>query len=139
MLTLDQVLDGLTVEVTPFALCEARGDGLLDLYVGTYAAQLLQKDLERHGGDEPILGDYLPEEQAAHLTELYLAKRKDEATAAVPNEFVDQGTLIGDEQRIRRRFRDWEDCGVTGMTVSGDERALRLMAEVARLNVEPGA
>ncbi|MCP4251116.1 MAG: AraC family transcriptional regulator, partial [bacterium] len=31
MLTLDQVLDGLTVEVTPFALCEARGDGLLDL------------------------------------------------------------------------------------------------------------
>lgn len=31
MLTLDQMLDGLTVEVQPFALCEARGNGVIDL------------------------------------------------------------------------------------------------------------
>lgn len=76
---------------------------------------------------------------AERIQELYLAKRKDEATAAVPDEFVDQGALVGDRDRIARRFRDWEDSGITGLTISGDEPALRLMAEVARLNVEPGA
>jgi F420-dependent oxidoreductase-like protein len=76
---------------------------------------------------------------AERIQELYLAKRKDEATAAVPNEFVDQGALVGDKQRIQKRFRDWEDCGVTGLTIGGDEQAERLMADVARLNAEPGA
>jgi F420-dependent oxidoreductase-like protein len=78
-------------------------------------------------------------EAADKIQELYLAKRKDEATAAVPDEFVDQGALVGDKQRIQKRFRDWEACGVTGLTINGNEEALRLMAEVARLNVEPGS
>mgnify|MGYP001553754815 CR=1 FL=1 len=71
---------------------------------------------------------------AERIQELFLAKRKDEATAAVPNEFVDQGALVGPKERIRKRFRDWEDSGVTGLTISGDEAAVRLMAECARLN-----
>ncbi len=76
---------------------------------------------------------------AERIQELYLAKRKDEATAAVPDEFVDQGALVGDKARIQKRFRAWENSGVTGLTISGDEQALRLMADVARLNVETGA
>ena len=74
---------------------------------------------------------------ADRIQELYRAKRKDEAAAAVPDEFVDQGALIGDRGRIAKRFRDWEDSGITGLTINGDEQALRLMAEVARLNVDP--
>lgn len=73
-------------------------------------------------------------EAAARIQELYLAKRKDEAIAAVPDEFVDEGTLVGPKQRIKKRFRDWEDSGLTGLTISGNEDALRLMAECARLN-----
>ena len=76
---------------------------------------------------------------AERIQELYLAKRKDEATNTVPDEFVDQGALVGDRQRIQKRFRDWEDSGVSGLTISGDEEALRLMADVARLNVDPRA
>ncbi|MEQ8858592.1 MAG: LLM class F420-dependent oxidoreductase [Pseudomonadales bacterium] len=76
---------------------------------------------------------------AERIQELYLAKRKDEATAAVPDEFVDQGALVGPEARIRKRFRAWEDCGVSGLTVSGDEHAMRFMADCARLNVDPAA
>lgn len=76
-------------------------------------------------------------EAAERIQELFLAKRKDEATAAVPDEFVDQGALVGPKERIRRRFRDWERCGLTGLTISGDEQALRFAAECARLNVEP--
>ena len=74
---------------------------------------------------------------AERIQELYLAKHKAEAIDAVPDEFVDQGALVGDKARIQKRFRDWEDSGITGLTISGDEQALRLMAEVARLNVEP--
>ncbi|TDJ38258.1 MAG: LLM class F420-dependent oxidoreductase [Gammaproteobacteria bacterium] len=73
-------------------------------------------------------------EAAARIQELYLAKRKDEAIAAVPDEFVDEGALIGPKERIKKRFRDWEDSGLTGLTISGNEDALRLMAECARLN-----
>ncbi|HEX7036769.1 MAG TPA: LLM class F420-dependent oxidoreductase [Pseudomonadales bacterium] len=76
---------------------------------------------------------------AERIQELYLAKRKDEAADAVPDEFVDQGALVGPEARIRQRFRAWEDAQITGLTVSGDERALRLMADCARLNVDPSA
>ncbi|MCR9278224.1 MAG: LLM class F420-dependent oxidoreductase [Pseudomonadaceae bacterium] len=74
---------------------------------------------------------------AARIQELYLAKRKDEAIAAVPDEFVDEGALIGPPERIKARFKAWEDCGITGLTITGDEQALRVMAEVARLNVPP--
>ena len=78
-------------------------------------------------------------EAAEKIQELYLAKHKSEAIDAVPDEFVDQGALIGDRQRIQNRFRDWENSGITGLTITGDEQALRMMAEVARLNVEPNA
>jgi F420-dependent oxidoreductase-like protein len=71
---------------------------------------------------------------AERIQELFLAKRKDEATAAVPDEFVDQGALVGPEERIRKRFRAWEDSGASGLTIGGDERAIRFMAECARLN-----
>ena len=75
---------------------------------------------------------------AERIQELYLAKRKDEAAAAVPDEFVDQGALVGPKARIRKRFRAWEDSGATGLTISGDEEAIRLMAECARLNTPAG-
>ena len=42
-------------------------------------------------------------------------------------------------ERIQKRFKDWAASGITGMTIGGDEQALRLMAEVAGLNVEPDA
>ena len=56
---------------------------------------------------------------AKRIQELFLAKRKDEAAAAVPDEFVDQGALVGPEARIRKRFRAREDSGVSGLTVGG--------------------
>jgi F420-dependent oxidoreductase-like protein len=76
-------------------------------------------------------------EAAERIQELYLAKRKAEAIAAVPDEFVDQGALVGPRERIAKRFRAWEDCGVTGLTVSGDANAIRVMAACARLNTDP--
>ncbi len=72
-------------------------------------------------------------EAAERIQELYLAKQKAEAVEAVPDEFVDQGALVGDRQRIATRFKAWEQSGATGLSITGDESAVRLMAEVAGL------
>jgi len=70
---------------------------------------------------------------AARIQELYLAGRKDEAVAAVPDEFCDEGALVGSVDRIRERYRPWADSGITGLTVVADQpEALELIADVAR-------
>jgi F420-dependent oxidoreductase-like protein len=71
-------------------------------------------------------------EAAARIQELYLAGRKQEAMDAVPDEYCDQGALIGPKERIRERYREWEGSGATGLTMtSSDPEALELMADLA--------
>jgi F420-dependent oxidoreductase-like protein len=74
-------------------------------------------------------------EAADCIQELYLAHRKDEAAAAVPDEWVDTKSLVGPPARIKQRYRAWEDSGLTGLTVrSKKPEAVEVMAEAARLN-----
>ncbi len=74
-------------------------------------------------------------EAADRIQELYLAHRKEEAIAAVPDEWVDLKSLVGPPARIKQRFQAWEGTGATGMTVrSRDPAAIDVMAEAARLN-----
>src|SRR5262245_13110909 len=71
-------------------------------------------------------------EAAERIQECYLAGRKDEATAAVPDDFVDEGALVGSASRVRERFRPWADCGITGLTIATQQtEAMELMAELA--------
>src|SRR6476661_759423 len=72
---------------------------------------------------------------ADRIQELYLAHRKDEAIAAVPDEWVDMKSLVGPADRIKQRFRAWEDSGATSLTVrSRQPEAIEVMAQAARLN-----
>ena len=72
---------------------------------------------------------------AERIQELYLAHRKDEAIAAVPDEWVDLKSLVGPPERIKQRFRAWEDSGATSLTVrSRQPEAIEVMAQAARLN-----
>jgi len=72
--------------------------------------------------------------EAARIQELFLAGRREEAIAAMPDEYLLEGTLIGSPARIREQ---WEagglvPPGVTGVIVGasrGDE--LELIAELA--------
>ena len=74
--------------------------------------------------------------EADRVQELFLAGRKQEAAAAIPDELIDEESLIGPKARIRKRYRPWEDCGIDGITVrTSQEEAVRLMAELARINV----
>jgi len=69
------------------------------------------------------------------VQELYLAGAKDEAAAAVPDEWVDMKALVGPAARIRERYPAWEDSGATTLTVrTKQDEAVRVMAEAARLN-----
>jgi F420-dependent oxidoreductase-like protein len=72
---------------------------------------------------------------ARRIQELYLANRKDEAIAAVPDEWVDMKSLVGPPARIRERYRAWEDCGADTISVrSRQPEAIEVMAQAVRLN-----
>jgi hypothetical protein len=70
-------------------------------------------------------------EAAARIQELYLAGRKREAIEAVPDDYCDEGALVGPPQRIRERYRAWESSGATGLTiVCRQPEGLELMADL---------
>ena len=71
-------------------------------------------------------------EAAARIQELFLAGRRAEAVEAVPDEYLDEGGLIGPPARIRERFPAWLDSGATGLTLWTDrDDVLELLAELA--------
>ncbi len=49
---------------------------------------------------------------------LYLAGRKDEATALVPDELVDDMHIIGTASEVKERAAQWEETGVTTLLLS---------------------
>ncbi len=70
-------------------------------------------------------------EAAAEIQELFLAGRKAEAIAAVPDEYCDESALIGPPERIRDRYPAWERSGATGLILNGMQpEAMELMAEL---------
>ena len=72
---------------------------------------------------------------AKRIQELYLGRAKDEAIAAVPDEWVDLKSLVGPAARIKQRYRAWEDCGAETISVrSRQPEAIEVMAQAARLN-----
>ena len=68
---------------------------------------------------------------AAEVQELYLAGRKDEAAAAVPDELVDDLHIVGEPGRVRERVAAWEESGVTTLLLScRTPEEVRRVAEV---------
>jgi F420-dependent oxidoreductase-like protein len=65
------------------------------------------------------------------VQELYLAGRKEEAAAAVPDQLVDDIHIIGDRARVRAKIQQWEEAGVTTLILScGTPEEVREVAEV---------
>ncbi len=74
---------------------------------------------------------------ADRIQELFLAGRRDEAVDAVPDEYVDEGALLGSPERIAKRFVAWDECGITGLTIHTDQdEAIELMAELAQSSTQ---
>ncbi len=96
--------------------------------IALYVGGMGHKDLNFHN-DHMVQRGY--PEVAERVQELYLAGRKQEAIAAIPDEYVDEAGLYGSVARIEERWADWADSGITGFTVvTHQEEAVELMADI---------
>jgi alkanesulfonate monooxygenase SsuD/methylene tetrahydromethanopterin reductase-like flavin-dependent oxidoreductase (luciferase family) len=68
-------------------------------------------------------------EVADKIQDLFLAGKKDQAIAAVPDELCDEMALVGPRERIRDRLAAWKESPVTTINVGGNKEALQFMAE----------
>jgi len=97
---------------------------LLALYVGGMGAKgrnFYTRLAERYGYADA----------AATIQELYLAGKKDDAIAAVPDALVDEVALVGDRARIADRLAAFRECGVETLILQARQpEALRLLAEL---------
>jgi alkanesulfonate monooxygenase SsuD/methylene tetrahydromethanopterin reductase-like flavin-dependent oxidoreductase (luciferase family) len=121
-------------DVAPFVTCILGDDvekcrmpvkGMLALYIGGMGARgkNFYNDYAKRLGYEDV---------AVKIQDLYLAGKKAEAMALVPNELVDSTALVGPADRIRDRYQAWKGSKVTSMLLgAGQPEALRLMAELA--------
>ncbi|KTR82885.1 LLM class F420-dependent oxidoreductase [uncultured Agrobacterium sp.] len=70
---------------------------------------------------------------AERVQELFLAGRKDEAAAAVPDEYIDDEGLLGPPARIKERWQAWRDSGVTSMCfLDATDEVVELMGRIGR-------
>ena len=73
------------------------------------------------------------EEAAYEVQRLFLEGRRDEAIAAVPQEFADEISLVGPAERIRERLQAWEESPVTMLNVAArSEQECRQAAELIK-------
>ena len=79
---------------------------------------------------EGMARDGFPEE-AARIQELWLAGRKDEAIATVPDAYLEDHAFYGDARRIRRRWAAWKPPqGATGVIMTAGPDEIRLAREM---------
>jgi len=96
------------------------------LYVGGMGAQ--DKNFHK---DAMVARGYA--DAAERIQELFLAGHKAEAAAAVPDEYLDDGALIGSAERIAQRFVHWRDAGFTLLRlINAEIPAMEAIARIAR-------
>jgi F420-dependent oxidoreductase-like protein len=106
------------------ARCRAVIKPQLALYVGGMGAR--GKNFYNE-----LVSRYGYEADAKRIQDLYLAGKKEDATAAVPDALVDEVALCGPKERIRERLSAWKGSGVTTLIVGArTSDAVRVMAEL---------
>jgi F420-dependent oxidoreductase-like protein len=114
----------LALEEEMFEPARRLARGMLALYIGGMGARsrnFYNTVFRRQGyADEAKL-----------VQDLYLDGRKEEAAAALPDEFVDKVTLIGSPSHVQERITALREAGVTHLHVNpvGNE-PLKLLAQV---------
>ena len=105
--------------------CRMRVKPNLALYIGGMGARgkNFYNDLARRYGYE---------EAAKTIQDFYLAGKKNEAIAAVPDELVDEVALCGPRERIKDQLAAWRESGVTTLICGASSiDSVRAMAELA--------
>ena len=84
-------------------------------------------------------------ELAERVQALWLARRRDEAAALIPDAFVIQSNLLGTDEMVKQRIRVYRDAGVTTIRAEPQGETLaerletlgRFMRLVEAVNAEP--
>lgn len=129
------VAPGVTVVVgDDVQVCLNSVKPFLALYIGGMGAR--SKNFYKDYATRMGYGD-----AAERIQDLYLAGDKDAATAAVPDELVDEIALVGPEARIGRRARVWLEASERGEvgTLMIGARQPEALAVVARAFQEAGS
>ncbi len=107
--------------------CRMPVKGMLSLYIGGMGARG-----KNFYNDYAVRLGY--EEAAGKIQDLFLDGKKAEAMAAVPDELVDDVSLVGPKDRILDRLEAWKDAGAKGqvgsiLAAGASPEAMRLLAE----------
>ena len=71
------------------------------------------------------------EAEAQKIQDLFMEGRREEAVAAVPNEFADEISLVGPVERVKERLEAWKETPVTTLLITNrDAETMRTMAEL---------
>jgi F420-dependent oxidoreductase-like protein len=71
------------------------------------------------------------EEEAEKVQDLFLSGKRAEATAAIPDEYLDLSMLTGDEGQIRERLAVYKEVGVTYLNIDpAGENSLDTIAKI---------
>src|SRR3984893_6056754 len=120
-------------DVAPFVTCIMGPDvekcrmpvkGMLALYIGGMGARAknFYNDYAKRMGYEDVAGK---------IQDLFLAGKKAEAMAMVPDKLVDEVALVGNRERIADRLKAWKASRVKTMLIgTGDNNAVRALAEI---------
>ncbi len=116
----------LTVEITDdVAASIARRKPLRTMYIGGMGS-------ESHNYHRDAMARAGFPEEAHKIQELVLAGRRDEAIAVMPDEYIEEGSLLGSRKRIAENFAGAVPRGATGVTIRTDQtEALELLADLA--------
>ncbi|MDX2707464.1 LLM class F420-dependent oxidoreductase [Streptomyces sp. PA03-6a] len=113
-------------------LCDDPAEGLLPVkaMLGFYIGGMGAASRNFHADLMARMGY---EEEARRIQELFLAGRREEAVAAVPDAFADEISLVGPRGRIAERLEAWRSGPVTDLLVTApDPATLRVLAELIR-------
>jgi F420-dependent oxidoreductase-like protein len=97
---------------------------MLSFYIGGMGAK-------KHNFHMNLMGRMGFEAEATKIQELFLAGKREEAVAAVPDAFADEISLVGPVERIKDRLQAWRESPVTSLLVTAqDKTQLDTLAEL---------
>ncbi|MBK5221877.1 MAG: LLM class F420-dependent oxidoreductase [Acidimicrobiia bacterium] len=86
------------------------GRGMTALYVGGMGAR-------GRNFYNDLFCRYGHEAEAKEIQDLYLDGKKDEAAAKIPDDFLEQSSLFGDEGFVRDQIQAYKESGVTALSI----------------------
>lgn len=109
-----QIIAGGTVALGSGPMVEAARKAVRD-NVGFYVGGMGARNKNFYND---LFKRYGYEQEAEQIQDLFLSGKREEAFAAVPDDYIDRASLTGDEGRVRERIEVYREVGVTYLDVN---------------------